>query len=302
MNTYTKFCPNVFAAKCTQEHQKGDVIIITTKYGQEHENEIHNFLGKTREGFYLYSVTRCDGMNAQERARRKAERLQGYQANAEKRSTQAYEASQEGRDFLRLAEPIKVGHHSEKRHRALIQRNWDRMGKSVAEQEKANEYARRAEFWEKKASSVNLSMPESLEFFEFKLEEAKKHHQNLKDNPSERRHSMSLQYANKAVKDAETNLNLAVKLWGSAEEVNQIAEEQKTKAEAKAEKTTKAEQKLAELKKEFGFFFAFSNEQLKEGVNKLREDGYLQEGEKVVHIKAGLYTPHKTYKEFIEKW
>ena len=79
----------------------------STKYVKEIENEVHNFLGKSRDGFYLYSVTRLDGFNSQERAKNKAEKLVGYAANAEKRSDQYYEASQEGRDFLALGEPIK---------------------------------------------------------------------------------------------------------------------------------------------------------------------------------------------------
>src|SRR5690606_13167946 len=136
------------------------------------------------------------GFNAQERAKNKAEKLNGYASNAETRSAQYYEASKEGRDFLSLGEPIKVGHHSEKRHRALIERNWNRMGKSVKESEKAEEYKRRAEYWESKSDTINLSMPESLEYYEFKLEEAKKKHQFLKDTPDKRSHSFSLTYAN----------------------------------------------------------------------------------------------------------
>ena len=34
MNTYAKFYPNVFVAKCPDAHQKGDVIILTSKYGK----------------------------------------------------------------------------------------------------------------------------------------------------------------------------------------------------------------------------------------------------------------------------
>lgn len=41
MNTYAKLCPNVFVAKCPDTHQKGDVIILTSKYGKETEVEIH---------------------------------------------------------------------------------------------------------------------------------------------------------------------------------------------------------------------------------------------------------------------
>ena len=148
MNTYAKYCPNVFVAKCENEYERGDIIEIETKYGKSIENEIHNFLGKSKDGKFLYSITRVDGFNSQERAKAKAERIEGYADNANKRSDKFYEKSQEGRDFLILGEPIKIGHHSERRHRKLIERNWANMGKSVAEGEKAQEYARRAEYWQ----------------------------------------------------------------------------------------------------------------------------------------------------------
>lgn len=293
-NTYSKFCANVFVAKCTHEHERGDVIILTTKYGQEHENEVHNFLGKTRDGFYLYSITRADGFNHQERARRKAEKLQGYSSNAENRSTKAWEASQEGRDFLSLGEPIKIGHHSERRHRALIQRNWDRMGKSVAEAEKAKDYQRRAEYWQDKANTINLSQPESLNFFEFKLEQAKKRHQFLKDNPEARPHGMSLQYANKEVNDLTEKVQTAIKLWGDPEDIAQMNKEREEEGKAKALKGKKGD-KINALIEELGGFFHFGNdiEDFKNKVHQLRESGKLEDGEKVYHVGAGLYMPHK---------
>ncbi len=233
MNTYTKYCPNVFVAKCQEKHEKGEIIILTTKYGQEHENEVHNFLGKTKDGFFLHSITRADGFNVQERAARKAEKLNGYAANAEKRSSEYYEASKEGRDFLSLGEPIKIGHHSERRHRKLIERNWARIGKSVAESDKAKEYQRRAEYWEAQASKINLSMPDSLEYYEFKLMEARARHKDLKENPEKREHSYSLTYANKEVKEIEKLLHLAVKLWGSEEEIEQLNKEKEEEAQKK---------------------------------------------------------------------
>jgi hypothetical protein len=54
MNTYTKFCPNVFVAKCVEKHEKGDVIEMTTKYGQTHEVEVYNHLGTTKDGQRIY--------------------------------------------------------------------------------------------------------------------------------------------------------------------------------------------------------------------------------------------------------
>lgn len=34
MNTYMKYCPNVYVASCDVEHSKGDEIELTTKRGK----------------------------------------------------------------------------------------------------------------------------------------------------------------------------------------------------------------------------------------------------------------------------
>lgn len=212
MNTYSKFVPNVFLAKCTEQHQKGDIIPVTTKYGKENDSVVHNLIYQ-KDGYFFYSIVRADGYNVQERAKAKSEKYNSYAENAEKRSQQYYEASQEGRDFLSLGEPIKVGHHSEKRHRALIERNWNRMGKCVAESEKAEKYEDKAAYWARKENDINLSMPESIEYYAYKLEKAKEQHEGMKNGTIERGHSMSLQYAKKEVNECEKNLELAKKLW-----------------------------------------------------------------------------------------
>lgn len=211
-NVYSKYCPNVFLAKCTEKHNKGDIIPVTTKYGKENDSIVFNLISE-RDGFYYYSIVRADGFNTQEWAKRRAEKLENAAINAEKRSRDWYEKSNEGHDFLVLAEPIKIGHHSERRHRALIERNNSRMSNSVAESSKAEDYQRRAEYWENRTEVINLSMPESIEYFEFKLEQVKKYHAGLKDGTIERRHGMSLQYANKDVKNMQAHYDLAIKLW-----------------------------------------------------------------------------------------
>lgn len=212
MNTYAKFCPNVFLAKCTEQHQKGAIIRVETKYGKENECIVHNLI-LSKEGFFFYSITRVDGFNSQERALNKAGKYTRYAENAEKRSDQYYEASQEGREFLSLGEPIKIGHHSEKRHRALIERNHNRMAKSVEESEKVEKYEDKVAYWESKSKDINLSMPESLEYFSFKLEGAKEYHEGLKYGKYKREHSFSLAYANKTVKDLTKKMELAIRLW-----------------------------------------------------------------------------------------
>lgn len=213
MNTYSKYCPNVFVAKCNENHEKGDIIILETKYGKENECIVFNLVDR-KDDHYYYSIVRADGFNVQEWAKRKAERLKSAGSNAEKKSNEYYEASKEGKDFLVLAEPIKIGHHSEKRHRALIERNHNRMKNSMEYLNKAADYQSRSEYWEGKASTINLSMPESLEFYEYKLEEAKEKHEGLKSGKYERRHSYSLTYAKKAVNEALKNFETALKLWG----------------------------------------------------------------------------------------
>jgi len=212
MNTYSKYCPNVFLAKCDEQNEKGSTIILETKYGQEQECIVFNLIYQ-KDGFYFYSIVRADGFNVQEWAKRKAERLNNASEKANAKSNEYWKASHEGKDFLALAEPIKIGHHSEGRHRALIERNYNRMGKSVAFSEKADDYRSRADYWERKANTINLSMPESLEYYEFKLEQAIQKHTGMKDGSIERAHSFSLTYAKKEVKELTEKVELAKKLW-----------------------------------------------------------------------------------------
>lgn len=226
MNNYAKYCPNVFLAKCTEKHERGEIIPVTTKYGKDNECEVFNLILE-RDGFYYYSIIRADGFNAQERAKAKAERYSKWAQSAEAKSAQFYEASNEGRDFLSLGEPLKVGHHSEKRHRALIDRNWNRMGKSVEMSEKAEAHESKAEYWASRANDINLSMPESLDYYEHKLETAKAKHEGLKNGTIERSHSFSLTYAKKDVNEAEKNLATAKKLWGEQQPTQEQPTEQK---------------------------------------------------------------------------
>jgi len=213
MNTYAKYTANVFVAKCEEQHEKGETIIVETKHGKENECIVFNLVLRGKDGFYYYSIVRADGYNVQERAKAKAERYQQWAASAETKSNSAYEASKEGHEFLSLGEPIKVGHHSEKRHRALFERNDNRMRKYIELLEVSATHESKAEYWNRKANDINLSMPESLEYYEYKVEEAKEKHEGLKSGKYPREHSYSLTYAKKAVNEAEKNLTTAKKLW-----------------------------------------------------------------------------------------
>lgn len=217
MNTYTKFCPNVWVAKCSEKHEKGEEILVTTKYGKENECIIWNFLGMKDE-CYLYSITRSDGFNHQERAKAKAERYEDWADRARKKSDEAYQRSHDAVANIPPGQPILVGHHSEKAHRAAIEKSWSAMGKSVELTEKAESHESKAAYWERMSGKIDLSMPESIEFFKHKLEAAKEYHEGVKSGKYPREHAYTLTYAKKAVNEAQANLETAIKLWGGQED------------------------------------------------------------------------------------
>ena len=216
MNTYKKFCPNVYVAQCEQQYQKNDIIEVTTQYGKINKCIVHNFIGYTgtkEKPMYCYSITRVDGFNNQERAKNKIEKLNNFKDVANKKGAQLIEKSKENRDFLALGEPIKIGHHSEKRHRALIERNWNRLNNAMEQFKKAEFYQERLKYWEQLSEEINLSMPESLEFYKEQLDEATEYYNGLKKGIIPREHNYSLTYANKKVKDLTVKYNNAIKLW-----------------------------------------------------------------------------------------
>ena len=216
MNTYVKFCPNVFLAKCDEKHEKGEVIEVTTKYGNENESIVFNLIFE-KDGFFYYSIVRADGFNVQEWAKQRAERRRAWAESAERKSKEYFDKSNKDRDFLSLGEPIKVGHHSERRHRKAIEDAWNNTDKAVTFSDKATEHESKAEYWDKRANTINLSMPESIDFYEHKLEQAKEFHEGVKSGKYPREHAYTLTYAKEAVNEAQKNYELALKLWGDEE-------------------------------------------------------------------------------------
>lgn len=210
MNIFKKYCPNVWVAECDEEYEKGEIITLETKYGKDVECQVYNLVAQ-KDGKYYYSIVRLEDMTY---AQRKAEKYNNSASNHQAKSSQYYEASNEGREFLSLGEPIKVGHHSEKRHRALLERNWTRMEKSMEHLEKAEEAESKAKYWERKAQEITLAMPESLEYFKEQLAKAIEYHQALKDGKIERTHSYSLTYAKKYVNELKKKVEIAELLWG----------------------------------------------------------------------------------------
>lgn len=93
----------------------------------------------------------CDGKIDNEdstladRAEDRAERFASYSTNAGKRATAAARASDEAVEGIPPGQPILIGHHSEKHHRAAIAKAQRNATKSVEEFHKSRWWAERAE-------------------------------------------------------------------------------------------------------------------------------------------------------------
>lgn len=212
--TYIKYCPNVFVAKCEKEHSKGEIIEVQTRRGDLHECEVHNFVGKTKDGCCAYSITRTDGTNKATVAARRAERRREWAQKAEERSSRYFDKSQSAVAGIVPGQPILVGHHSEKRHRAAIDKSWAALGHSVEEDRKAENHLDKADYWDRKAEDITLDMPESLAYFKEQLELAKEYHEGVKSGKYPREHAYTLTYAKKNVNELQKKVETAEKLWG----------------------------------------------------------------------------------------
>lgn len=80
-----------------------------------------------------------------DRAEDKAERFAGYSANAGNRSAIAARASSAAVEGIPPGQPILIGHHSEKRHRAAIKKAQRNATRSVEEFRKSGYWAERAQ-------------------------------------------------------------------------------------------------------------------------------------------------------------
>lgn len=84
-------------------------------------------------------------MNREEKKQARIDRYEELSHKSMEHSNSAYEQSYKMTSVIPFGQPILVGHHSEARHRNLINRSWNKMGESVKLQEKAEYYQQKAE-------------------------------------------------------------------------------------------------------------------------------------------------------------
>lgn len=155
---------------------------IKTKYGKVIEVIVWKKIG-SKDGKNYYSVIRGDGLNRSAWLAKKAERRLATAEKLKQKSDEYYDKSRKDHDFLVLGEPIKVGHHSEKRHRRAIEEAQNNMSKSCLAANKAREYEFKAETLQHRLEKeINLDTPESVGLLVERLEYLERQRQDLKND------------------------------------------------------------------------------------------------------------------------
>lgn len=210
-NQFKKYTSGVYCLESDCDtFQHGDQTSIKTRRGKEVEVTIWKKLF-SRNGLTYYSIIREDGLTRTEWTKRRLERQQNAAARQEKLSDHHYKESNRDRDFLSLGEPIKVGHHSEKRHRKIIERANVQMGKSVEASKKAQRHEEKAATLEDRAKTeINLDTPECIELLEERIAKFEERHAYIK---SVEHQTYQLSNSSAAIRRYKKRLETAKKLW-----------------------------------------------------------------------------------------
>ena len=209
-NTFKKYTAGVYVMKSSEDFKHGDETIIETKYNKEVEVMVWKKLGHYADGDKSYSVIRLDGMNSKQRLLNKAEKREDWAKGANQKADMFYKKSNEHKDFLVLGEPIKIGHHSERRHRRIIEQAQNNTGKMVEQMDKAKNHLNKAEGLKDAAESIFIDVPECLEQLKVHIESLQEQVQEAKEAKEEKFVITNLQ-AN--IRRYKKRLDTAHKLW-----------------------------------------------------------------------------------------
>jgi hypothetical protein len=211
-NTFKKYTSGVYCIQSDNEClEHGESVIVTTRRGKEVDCIIWKKLFTKNDTTY-YSYVREDGFNRSERLKKKAERVKNRVEKLNSKSDEYYEKSNKDRDFLCLAEPIKVGHHSEKRHRKAIENAQKYATLSYQAHDEAKQQEHKIDTLSYKADSdINLDTPECLEQLKHKVATLEKQRQDLKD--SKQYETWQLKNLGSNIRRYKQRLETAVKLW-----------------------------------------------------------------------------------------
>lgn len=113
---------------------------------------------------------------------KKQARIDRYKELSGKSATRSKSLMKQSHDMVSgipAGQPILVGHHSEKAHRNLLDKSWNKMGQSVKESDKADYYAQKAAAAESN-TAISSDDPEALDKLRESVEAAELWHEKMK--------------------------------------------------------------------------------------------------------------------------
>lgn len=115
-----------------------------------------------------------------ERKQARIDRLEELSKKNKDASTNAFKRSSDLVKGIPMGQPILVGHHSEKSHRATLKKSWNQMDKSIEYSEKSKHYAEKAEA-AKRNNSISSDDPEAISKLKDKLTKLEQKQKLMKD-------------------------------------------------------------------------------------------------------------------------
>jgi Domain of unknown function (DUF3560) len=139
-------------------------------------------------------------MTYRERRERRAERRRKWAEGRSEKADAAQEASRRAVDGIPFGQPILVGHHSEKRHRAALDRADRQAGKAVEHSRMADRHVRAAATIEAQLdASIYDDDPDAIERLRARIEAREARRERIKQyNRNRRKGSRTLAPLNEA--------------------------------------------------------------------------------------------------------
>ena len=141
--------PMLFLAKCSENTKKEKLLKLQPNMAKR-MNVLYSISSMNVKAFIITPSSELTDLMCRNGPSKEPSAAMVGPSLPDKKVTNISTARTKDKDFLSLGEPIKVGHHSEKRHRKAIDDAWNNMGKSVEFSDKAAEHERIAKYWERK--------------------------------------------------------------------------------------------------------------------------------------------------------
>lgn len=152
-----------------------------SKIPEEKQQEIKEEVQKTLN-FIEREEERMQEEKIRDYKEKQERKIKYYEEKADKlkkESKETYERSHNMISGIPPGQPILVGHHSEKRHRKLLDKSWNTLGKSI-------EISKKAEYYENKAqatrnnTTISSDDPEAIKKLKEKLQKRKEYQEHMK--------------------------------------------------------------------------------------------------------------------------